>query len=249
MIVGPVLSAESLTSIEELGFVVVGRVLDHGAVCCLVSELGQAALSASVSQRAEVYAIRHLLDTVPAIRDLAGCERLRDLVEPVLGATVFPVQGTYFDKSPEVNWKVPWHQDLTIPVQARGEATGFGPWSVKGGVPHVQAPAWLLERTLVVRLHLDDCTAENGALRVIAGSHRHGRLAPVEIDRLREQCEAVTCEVPRGGALVMRPLLLHASSAAHVPGHRRVIHLEYAADPLPAGLEWYYGRPSFLEGA
>ena len=36
----------------------------------------------------------------------------------------------------------------------------------------------------------------------------------------------------------MRPLLLHASSASQSPRHRRVIHLEYAADPLPGGLVW-----------
>jgi hypothetical protein len=36
----------------------------------------------------------------------------------------------------------------------------------------------------------------------------------------------------------MRPLLLHASSPAADPRHRRVIHLEFAAEPLPGGLEW-----------
>jgi ectoine hydroxylase-related dioxygenase (phytanoyl-CoA dioxygenase family) len=72
---------------------------------------------------------------------------------------------------------------------------------------------------------------------VIPGSHRHGKLSHVQIQGWREQEEA-TCLVPQGGALLMRPLLLHASSAAQVPGHRRVIHLEYAADPLPGGLEW-----------
>ncbi len=37
----------------------------------------------------------------------------------------------------------------------------------------------------------------------------------------------------------MRPLLLHASASGTNPGHRRVIHLEYAAVSLPGGLEWY----------
>ena len=37
----------------------------------------------------------------------------------------------------------------------------------------------------------------------------------------------------------MRPLLLHASASGTAPGHRRVVHLEYAAEPLPGGLEWY----------
>ena len=37
----------------------------------------------------------------------------------------------------------------------------------------------------------------------------------------------------------MRPLLLHASSPSKVPGHRRVIHLDFASSPLPGGLYWF----------
>jgi hypothetical protein len=44
--------------------------------------------------------------------------------------------------------------------------------------------------------------------------------------------------VPRGGVLLMRPLLLHASQKATRPARRRVIHLEYAACDLPSGLDW-----------
>jgi hypothetical protein len=32
--------------------------------------------------------------------------------------------------------------------------------------------------------------------------------------------------------------VLHASSPATAPMHRRVVHLEFACDPLPGGLEW-----------
>ncbi|MEK6665906.1 MAG: phytanoyl-CoA dioxygenase family protein [candidate division NC10 bacterium] len=92
---------------------------------------------------------------------------------------------------------------------------------------------------LAVRVHLDECGIENGALRVIPGSHQAGRLGHERIGELRRAAKAVDCLVPRGGILVMRPLLLHASSPATAPAHRRVIHLEYAAADLPGGLEWY----------
>jgi hypothetical protein len=46
------------------------------------------------------------------------------------------------------------------------------------------------------------------------------------------------CTLPRGGVLLMRPLLLHASSPSAMPAHRRVIHIEYATGELPAGLTW-----------
>lgn len=104
---------------------------------------------------------------------------------------------------------------------------------------HVQPPARVLERMLTVRLHLDDCDETNGPLLVLPGSHRGGRLAASEIQRQRTLTPSVACPVPGGGALLMRPLLLHASSASQSPRHRRVIHLEYAAEPLPAGLQWH----------
>ncbi len=37
----------------------------------------------------------------------------------------------------------------------------------------------------------------------------------------------------------MRQLLLHASSACTVPKPRLVMHLEFAAEELPQGLEWH----------
>jgi ectoine hydroxylase-related dioxygenase (phytanoyl-CoA dioxygenase family) len=191
-----------------------------------------------VRQRGQLYAIRNLLDVVPAVRQVADSPSAHRLVDPLLGPNAFPVQGIFFDKPADANWKVPWHQDLSIPVKARVETPAFGPWSVKAGVPHVQAPSALLERMLIVRLHLDENTKENGPLRVIAGSHRSGRLTKVQIERWRKRGEEIVCTVPRGGALLMRPLLLHASSATRTPAHRRVIHLVYAAERLPHGLEW-----------
>src|SRR5262245_7189469 len=86
-------------------------------------------------------------------------------VEPILGPGAFVVRGLFFDKTPRANWKVSWHQDLTIAVRVRIEAPGFGPWSLKAGVVHVQPPAEILERMATVRLHLDDCSESNGPLR------------------------------------------------------------------------------------
>src|SRR5206468_7563965 len=130
-------------------------------------------------------------------------------------------------KTPHANWKVAWHQDLSIAVRERLDVAGFGPWSLKNGVVHVQPPREVLESMLTVRLHLDDCGQDNGPLRVVAGSHALGILPPREVQRLVQARPVTTCVVPRGGALLMRPLLLHASSAALRAGHRRVIHLEF----------------------
>ncbi len=138
------------------------------------------------------------------------------------------VRGIYFDKTPEANWLVPWHQDLSIAVKQRLDVSGYGPWSTKEGVPHVQPPAELLEAMVTLRLHLDNCDESNGPLRVIPGSHRMGRLEAADIVKTRSNQKEVICSMQAGDALLMRPLLLHASSEASVPVHRRVIHLEYA---------------------
>jgi len=159
-------------------------------------------------------------------------------VEEVLGPGAFAVRGILFDKTPDANWKVPWHQDLSIAVKEQIEVSGFGPWSLKAGVVHVQPPTGVLESMLAVRLHLDDCGPANGPLRVLSGTHRFGRLEAGSIERLRGEFNEVTCPVASGGALLMRPLILHASSAAKEPGRRRVVHLEFAAAELPGGLEW-----------
>jgi ectoine hydroxylase-related dioxygenase (phytanoyl-CoA dioxygenase family) len=186
-----------------------------------------------------IYAIRNLLESVPAVRELAESPPIRDFAEMVLGANCRAVRATLFDKRPEANWKVPWHQDLTITVEQRVNVEGFGPWTEKAGVRHVQAPVDVLEGMLAMRIHLDDCSEASGALRVLPGSHLHGRLGDVAIQQWRQTCRAVSCVVGRGGVIAMRPLLLHSSSASAHPLRRRVIHLEFAARELPGGLRWY----------
>lgn len=123
-------------------------------------------------------------------------------------------------------------------VQERREVRGFGPWTVKAGIVHVQPPAEVLSRILAVRLHLDESGEENGPLRVIASSHGQGRFSAEQVAEWARR-GSITCTLPRGGALLMRPLLLHASSACLVSKPRRVIHLEFASDELPDGLKWY----------
>jgi ectoine hydroxylase-related dioxygenase (phytanoyl-CoA dioxygenase family) len=181
--------------------------------------------------------VRNLLD-IPAFRDLAESPIVRSVVTPALGDEAFVVRGILFDKTDAANWKVPWHQDVTIAVTQRIEADNYGPWSVKAGVIHVQPPASILERMLSVRIHIDDCPSENGALRVLPQTHQSGKLDQPCTEKFVAEKISVTCEAKAGDALLMRPLLLHASSASAAPKHRRVIHFDYANEELPNGMEW-----------
>lgn len=176
---------------------------------------------------------------IPEVGAFARAGAFGALARDLLGPGAFPVRAICFDKTPEANWSVPWHQDTTICVEERHEVPGYGPWSVKREgewqAPHVRPPVCILENMLTLRLHLDHTPADHGALMVRPGSHRRGICTQAEIADLPP---AVTLACGAGAVVVMRPLLWHASQPAARPGHRRVLHVEYAAADLPAPLCW-----------
>jgi ectoine hydroxylase-related dioxygenase (phytanoyl-CoA dioxygenase family) len=182
---------------------------------------------------------RNLLADSKAITEMAKVGPVKSIADAALGAACFPVRALFFDKSATANWNVAWHQDTTIAVAERIDIPGFSGWSVKNGVPHVHPPAAILEHMVALRIHLDDCRPDNGPLRVLPGSHQHGKFSAAEILKWRERTPEVTCSCAAGSVVAIRPLLLHASSRAHQPTHRRVIHIEYAHGTLPAGLRWF----------
>ncbi|MDR3615120.1 MAG: phytanoyl-CoA dioxygenase family protein [Candidatus Obscuribacterales bacterium] len=182
--------------------------------------------------------LRNLLVRSPEIKSFAQSGPVFKMAQQLLGSTLIPVRAILFDKTPATNWYVTWHQDLSIPVLKRVECEGYGPWSVKDNVVHVQPPAAILEKMVSLRIHLDPCSEKNGPIKFIPGSHRSGILQPIEIEDWRDKRPAVVCSAERGDVIVMRPLILHSSSTAESPEHRRVLHVEYAAAELPAGVQW-----------
>lgn len=231
--------------LERDGFTIVADIISPSTLESLAHAIDAIAPGGSAIDRGgRVYASRNLLDEVPEVVKLARSPGVRSAVEAALAPDAFPVRALLFDKSPEVNWGVPWHQDLTVAVRQRTDSAGYQGWTRKAGVTHVQPPVSVLEGMVTVRVHLDADAPGRGPLRVIPGSHATGRLDASSTRRWLERVEPVECLVPPGGALVMRPLLLHASSSSEVttPHRRRVIHLEFAAGDLPGGVEWY-ARP------
>jgi ectoine hydroxylase-related dioxygenase (phytanoyl-CoA dioxygenase family) len=182
--------------------------------------------------------VRNLLK-IASVAAIAGSAKLNFILKELVGEKLFPVRAIFFDKTTESNWRVPWHQDLAIAVAERIETEDFLAWSIKDEVHHVQPPTRILENMVTVRLHLDNCNADNGALKVVSGSHLHGKLNSAQISELTSVEKTIVCEVPKGGALLMRPLILHSSSPAKNPSHRRVLHIEYAAEELPNELKWF----------
>jgi hypothetical protein len=180
-----------------------------------------------------IYGARNLLQLWPPVIDAWQHAPLPEILAEVLGPAFGLVRVLYFDKPPEQSWALPWHKDMAIAVRNnRLPSDQFGKPTFKAGVPHVEAPEWLLENMMTLRLHLDDMTEENGPLKVLPGSHRSGTADQ----------PPVTILGGRGDVLLMRPLLSHASNKSHpeTKQHRRILHFEFSGiEALPDGYAWH----------
>jgi ectoine hydroxylase-related dioxygenase (phytanoyl-CoA dioxygenase family) len=182
--------------------------------------------------------IRNLEKKFASIAMLAAKPEVLAIVSEVLQSPAHLVRAIFFDKTPEKNWFVSWHQDKTVALNRRVEMEGWGPWSVKDGVCHVQPPRDVLDRMLTIRLHVDPSDEESGCLRVIPSSHRSGILKQKEIEHIVKSHTAIPCIAAAGDAVIMRPHVLHSSRKSTGRHHRRVVHLEYSDYQLPKGIHW-----------
>ena len=225
--------------IAERGFSITRSLLSREEVVDLGNALERWMEQRHSDERRRSAGLRIQLGECADVSEAARAPILLRYVESLLGERAQPVRAILFDKTAEANWKVAWHQDVTVAIREKLPTLGFSAWSEKDGVCHVQPPSGILEGMLIARIHLDDCRGENGPLRVFAGSHRNGRLNPQAIAAWRSTGKETVCIARQGDVLWMRPLLLHASSAAVRPARRRVLHLEYASGSLPHGLRWH----------
>jgi ectoine hydroxylase-related dioxygenase (phytanoyl-CoA dioxygenase family) len=176
---------------------------------------------------------RCLLDLTP-VREAAVAMKERIVQQGILPSSAVAIQAIAFDKTPDTNWKVAWHQDLMFPFAEKVTSPGYELPSCKSGIHYARPPLEVLEDLLAVRLHLDDCGDSNGPLRVSPGTHQQGLIPSTDAASHAATRGEVPCLALTGEILLMRPLLLHASSQATIPGHRRVLHVVYhSGRPLP----------------
>jgi ectoine hydroxylase-related dioxygenase (phytanoyl-CoA dioxygenase family) len=215
--------------LRDRGFVIIPNI---------VSASDCSALAAVLEQRAEGRAGLRALLKEEWCRELAATISRHPRIAFLLSPTSVAVQCTLFEKSPEKNWLVAFHQDQSIPVAARTDSHACAGWSVKDGLTFVQPPSEILAQMLALRLQIDASDGSDGALRVIPGSHRNGKLSDAEIADFRSAEPEVSREVEQGGVLVVRPLLLHASSKITGSRPRRVLHFLFGPATLSSGLRW-----------
>jgi hypothetical protein len=236
------IESNGVSQLKRDGFEIVKSLIENSECDLLAAELTPLFERQQKSARNKIGGLRNLLQPNLQVLQFSKSDKLCPILEKVIGSSAFPVRAIFFDKNPEANWLVPWHQDLAIAVAERIETPGFTGWSIKDGTLHVHPPREILENMVAVRLHLDDCDSNNGALKVLSRTHLYGKLDTADIQKWIAKSETVVCELSKGDALLMRPLLLHASSPSESPKNRRVLHIEYATQELPNGLKWFDHR-------
>jgi ectoine hydroxylase-related dioxygenase (phytanoyl-CoA dioxygenase family) len=182
--------------------------------------------------------IRNLEKKFASIADVAADPVISSIAETLLGGTPQLIRALFFDKTPQRNWFVGWHQDRTVTLNRRLEMAGWGLWTEKEGVHHVQPPSEVLDLMVTIRIHVDDADEVGGCLQVIPRSHELGIMTQDAIARAVATSTPHACAAAAGDVVIMRPLILHSSPKSRRHAHRRVVHLEYSSHELPAGISW-----------
>jgi ectoine hydroxylase-related dioxygenase (phytanoyl-CoA dioxygenase family) len=182
------------------------------------------------------FSIRQLVNKIPEVQKIIFNNTMfKEMFQSVCGENYFLSKGIYFNKQKGANWFVSYHQDLSISVKERIEIEGYTNWTRKKGQLGVIPPKNILDSMITFRIHLDEVNETNGALRVIKNSHKKGIIRIDENFNKSTYGNEVTCEVKKGGVMLMKPLLLHASQKSVSESDRRVIHLEFSNQEIPMG--------------
>lgn len=225
------------TALAQNGFTVLDAIFSKEEVEKIIDTIEKIdSIRPTFRKSNDLFAIRQFLKEIPDIKELIFTPALNGIIEDFFGKNFFIVKSIYFDKPEQSNWFVAYHQDLTISVDQKIVIEGYGPWTTKQDQFAVQPPLSVLENIYTLRIHLDDTDEANGALKVIPESHSKGIYRAESIDWQKEQ--ETFCPVKKGGVMIMRPLLLHASNKTTNHNRRRVIHIELANVELAEELEW-----------
>jgi hypothetical protein len=173
----------------------------------------------------------------PTIVQLIHHKQLAACLWSLTGRELVAVSARMLDSAVSDADSVRWHQERRVTVRERMDVPGYGPWTMRVGIWHVEPPASLLEQMLIVRLHLDEGAAGTHPLQVVPGSHRAGKLSVDDIPHVVETHEVVAPVMSRGTVVVMRPLLLHATPASE--RHYRMLQFELAPLEAISPLQWH----------
>lgn len=158
--------------------------------------------------------------------DLVTNSRILDYVQDLLGPDLVLWGTHYFAKLPGDGKRVSWHQDASY-------------WPL--------TPS----KTVTVWLAIDDADAENGAMQVIPGSHRHGQVAfqqssaeennvlyQTVTDAERYGEPPVLLALNAGQMSLHTDWLLHGSEPNNSPRRRCGLTMRFVSADVRAYKEW-----------
>jgi phytanoyl-CoA hydroxylase len=159
--------------------------------------------------------IQSIVDHCPAFAELAQCQRLLDLVEDLIGPTIYYHSSKLMFKPAKHGGIKPWHQDYAYWASTKPE----------------QVTCWL---------PLDDATPENGCMQLIPGSHKWGLIKhhqpEPQIDLKNVPQEKVLVAPMKAGSLLcFHVLTLHYSGPNRSDRSRRAFIVDYDPNKRPEG--------------
>jgi ectoine hydroxylase-related dioxygenase (phytanoyl-CoA dioxygenase family) len=158
---------ESL-ELERDGFTMIRGVLSDDEIAELISEADRVFVEASPERnRSDRDEFRYQMLNIsqPALR-VVGHPRILEVIEPLLGNDCHVIANTLWRNPPEFGGG-PWHCDAGPHVPRPADV----PWDDR--IPY---PVFAIGAHILLR----DCTVADGPTAVVPGSHRSGRLAPLD---------------------------------------------------------------------
>ncbi len=219
-------------NLQEHGIEIKSDLVSDDLLQAVISEVSTS------DQAMQKHGIRNAEKKFSSISNVISSSGIVEEARRILGQDPQVVRVIFFDKTPEKNWLVTWHQDKTVALNQKFDLEGWERWTLKDGTHHVQPPIEVLNQMITIRLHLDPADDENGCLKVIPESHKHGIFKQKQIDKIVSEQDPILCVAGVGDAVIMRPHILHASSKAVAPDHRRIVHVEFSVFELPEGIGW-----------
>jgi phytanoyl-CoA hydroxylase len=161
--------------------------------------------------RTDQGALYDLFQRHPEYQELARNETILDELAKVIGEDIFLYENSLVYKPKGKNNEVPWHQDF---INRPTEPIKFIAW-----------------------IALDDVMIDNGAMKVIPGSHKKGFLpwytVPGETHHTRLNLDGIQledyvfAELSAGDVLIFNQLLLHSSERIVSDKPRRAYRISY----------------------
>ena len=224
--------------INSEGFAIIDCIYTDNEMEKIISEIEKVTNSSNDNstfrKSDDLFAIRQFHKEIPETLSYIFNDKLKEIIKTNFGENYFITKSIYFDKPEKSNWFVAYHQDLTISVNKKVEIENFENWTTKQNQFADQPPKEILENIYTIRIHIDKTTKDNGALKVLNTSHKKGICRVINPE---DEIETI-CEVEKGGIMIMKPLLFHASNKTTNNERRRVIHIEFSNQILPNELEW-----------